>query len=62
MYLTDSSPAARRAETNFTAMRQKLEKTAVLVPTDKDRELQSLATPEQARDLQQFHEIGNQHF
>ena len=47
-------------------MRQKLEKTAALVLTDKDRGLQSLsgimATPEQARDLQQFHEIGNQHF
>ena len=38
----------------------------MLVPTDKDRGLQSLsgimATPEQARDIQQFHEIGNKHF
>ena len=32
VYNIDSSPAARRAETNITAMRQKLDKTAVLLP------------------------------
>ena len=50
VYLIDSSPAVRRAETSITVMRQKLEKTAVLFPNDKDQGLQSLswnATPEQ---------------
>ena len=37
--ITDSSPAATRTEENIFAMRQKLEKTAVLVPTDTDRGL-----------------------
>ena len=31
--ITDSTPAARRTEENILAMRQKLEKTAVLVPS-----------------------------
>ena len=64
--ITDSSPAARRTEENIFVMRQKLEKTAVLVPNDTDRGLQSLsgavATAEQAKDLLQFYKVGMRHF
>ncbi len=62
----DASLPAKKVEENISAMRRKLEETAILLPSVEDTGLQSLsgtmATPVQAQDLLSFWEVGLQHF
>ena len=64
--LFDLTPSARRVEENIISIKSKVKQTAALSPQPADQGLKSLfgkqATPEQAKDLLNFWEIGQKHF
>ena len=64
--LFDLTPSARQVEENIITIKSKLNETAILSSEPVDHGLKSLsgkhATPEQAKDLLNFWEIGQRHF
>ena len=63
--LFDLTPSARQVEENIITIKSKMNETAILSPEPVDHGLKSLsgkhATPEQAKDLLNFWEIGQRH-